>query len=303
MRLLVTGANGQIGWELSRRLQPFGEIIPLHRNECDFAQPARLPAIIRRIRPDVIINAAAYTSVDKAEQEQELAFVINCDSVGVMAEEARRAGALLIHYSTDYVFDGNKSTPYTEEDKPCPINAYGRSKLAGETAIRQVADAFLILRTSWVYAEQRRNFLRTILASTDKRELSIVSDQVGAPTWARDIADATTSIVQTAMRQRTEGRFASGLFNLTASGEVSRYGFAQAIFEIAKARGLLCGRTLPQLRPISTKDSSSGAPRPQNSRLACGLIQDRFAVRLPEWEHALALCLAQIQRKAATEER
>lgn len=166
---MVTGANGQLGWELSRRLTFLGEVIALGPDQCDPAQPARLPDIIRGLNPDVIVNAAGYTAVDKAEQEEELAFTVNAESVGVLEEDARRTGAILVHYSTDYVFDGKKSAPYSEEDTPCPINVYGRSKLAGETAIREPADAYVILRTTRVYAARSHNFVRTILRLVHER--------------------------------------------------------------------------------------------------------------------------------------
>jgi len=192
MRLLVTGANGQVGWELSRNLKPLGDVVALDRRQCDLSQPELLPTVIRSIKPDVIVNAAAYTTVDKAEQEERLATTVNGTAVGVLADESRKAGILLVHYSTDYVFDGDKPSPYTEQDEPHPINAYGRSKLAGETAMRQAGGAYTVLRTSWVYAGRGRNFVRTILRLAGERdELRIVDDQIGTPTWARSIADAT----------------------------------------------------------------------------------------------------------------
>lgn len=299
MRLLVTGAKGQLGWELSHSLTSLGEVIALGRERCDLAQPERLPDIIRGINPDVIVNAAAYTAVDKAEQEEELALTVNGKSVGVLSQEAHRAGALLVHYSTDYVFDGKKNAPYTEEDVPCPINAYGRSKLAGDTAIRELAGAYVILRTSWIYAGRGHNFVRTILRlAHERKELQIVADQVGAPTWARDIADATAVIIQAIVRERAEGRFASGLFNLTASGVASRHGFAQAILELVKSNGLFCGNDLPQLHPIRSEDYPLPAARPKNSRLAGDRVRDQFAVSLPDWKQALALCLAEMQSRA-----
>ena len=211
MRLLVTGGNGQVGWELRRSLAAMGDVIALDRKACDLSRPHDLPGLIGKVEPDVIVNAAAYTAVDQAEEEEELATLVNGAAVGVLATEARKRGALLIHYSTDYVFDGTKDSAYTEDDPPNPINAYGRSKLAGERAMIQSAGDYLILRTSWVFAARGRNFLQTILRLARERdELSIVADQIGAPTWARNIADATAVIVQRACRERGEGEFASG---------------------------------------------------------------------------------------------
>jgi len=301
MRLLLTGATGQLGWELSHTLSSLGEVIALGRDRCDLAQPAGLPAVVRRIEPDVIVNAAAYTAVDRAEQEEELAFTVNAKSVGALAEEARRSGALLIHYSTDYVFDGSKNGAYTEDDTPSPINAYGRSKLAGDAAVMALADQYLILRTSWVYAVRGRNFVRTILRSAkDREELRIVADQVGAPTWARDIAVATAIVIRAAMRERSVGRFAPGLFNMAASGAaVSWHGFALAIVELARRNGLL-GSQLPRLHPIRSEDYPLTAARPRNSRLAGERLQARFGILLPQWEEALALCLAEMCRASAT---
>jgi dTDP-4-dehydrorhamnose reductase len=295
MRLLLTGANGQLGWELRRSLARFGELAAMHRPDCDLAKPEQLSNVVSSTKPDIIVNAAAYTAVDLAETEVALAFTVNSTSVGVLAEEARKIGALIIHYSTDYVFDGRKDAPYTEDDTPNPINVYGHSKFAGEIAVHEATDAYIILRTSWVYASRGRNFLRAILSRARERpELQVVADQIGAPTWAHDIADATADIVQTAVRERATGQFHSGLFNVTASGAVSWHGFAQAILELAKRNGVLCGDSLPHLRAIRSEDYSSPAPRPKNSRLAGDRVKDRFAVSLPDWKLALTHCLAEL---------
>jgi dTDP-4-dehydrorhamnose reductase len=272
-----------------------GEIIALGRDQCDLAQPERLPAIIRSIKPDVIVNAAAYTAVDKAEQEEALAFTINGRSVAVMAEEAQSAGALLVHYSTDYVFDGQKSEPYTEDDAPCPINAYGWSKLSGEVSIREIGGAYVILRTSWIYAARGQNFVRTILKRAPEGEaLKIVSDQIGAPTWARDVAESTAFIIQAIVRERAENRFVSGLFNLTASGATSWYGFAKSILDLAKRNGLY-RNTLPQLYPICSDEYPLPAARPKNSCLAGDRVRNRFAISVPDWKLGLAHCVAEMQ--------
>ena len=240
MRLLLLGANGQVGWELNRSLMPLGEVVALDRQQCDLSQPERLPALVRGISPAVIVNAAGYTAVDQAEGEEQLAMTVNGTAVGVLAEQARACGALLVHYSTDYVFDGTKEAPYLEEDAPNPVNAYGRSKLAGEIAIRQAGAAYLIFRTSWIYAARGRNFVRTLLRlAGEQDELPVVVDQVGTPNWARNIADATVHAVRQAVAERVGGSFVSGLFHLTASGTTSWYGFAEAILEYATRNGLV----------------------------------------------------------------
>lgn len=293
MRLMVTGANGQVGTELQRSLSPLGDVIALDRQACDLSRPERLPDIVRAHRPDVIINAAAYTAVDKAEDEETLAAVVNGTAVGVLAEEAHKAGALLVHYSTDYVFDGGKATPYSESDPPHPINAYGRSKLVGETALCAAGGHHLILRTSWVYGARGHNFLRTILRLAHERdELRIVDDQTGAPTWARDIADATAAIVRTARDELAQGRFSSGKFNLTAGGAATWFGFADAILQEAKRAGLLT--RLPRLVAISSKDHPTAAARPKNSRLAGERIKERFGIALPDWQQSVARCMKEM---------
>jgi dTDP-4-dehydrorhamnose reductase len=296
MRLLVTGANGQVGWELSRSLMPLGEVVALDHRQCDFSRPESLPSLIRSIKPDVVVNAAAYTAVDKAEHEEKLAMTVNGTAVGVIAEESRKAGILLVHYSTDYVFDGAKETPYTEEDVPHPINAYGRSKLAGDAAVLQAGGAYVILRTSWVYASRRHNFVHTILRLARQREeLRIVADQIGAPTWARNIADATAPIIRAACNEQEQGQSASGIFNLAASGATSWYGFAEAILEDGKRHALLSAQHLPQLRPIPSEEYPLPAARPKNSRLAEDRLSKRFGIVLPNWKQGLSLCIEEMK--------
>lgn len=298
MRLLVTGANGQVGWELSRCMMPLGDVVALDHRRCDLSQPELLPSLIRNIKPDIIVNAAAYTAVDNAEQEEKLATTINGTAVGVLAEESRKASILLVHYSTDYVFDGVKETPYTEEDAPYPINAYGRSKLAGDAALHQAGGAYVILRTSWVYAGRGRNFVRTILRLAGERdELRIVDDQIGTPTWAHDIADTTAQIIRTIRHEQAESRFASGTFNLTASGATSWYGFAAAILDDAKRYGLL--QHVPHLKPIPSGEYPTPAARPKNSRLAGERLSKRFGIALPDWKHGLSLCIEEMKMGAS----
>jgi dTDP-4-dehydrorhamnose reductase len=290
VRVLLIGANGQVGWELSRSLNSTGDVVAMDRSTCDLSRPHDLPAIIQDAKPAIIVNAAAYTAVDKAEKEEELATLVNGTAVGIMAEEARRLGALLIHYSTDYVFDGTKDSPYTEDDQPSPINAYGRSKLAGDRAIGQSAADYLILRTSWVFAARGHNFLRTILRlARDRSELSIVADQVGAPTWAGHIADATALIVQRACRERANAGFASGILNLTAGGTTSWCGFAEAILDQAIGSGLPNCR--PKVIPIPSSAYPLPAARPKNSRMAGNRLRERFGIALAEWQQGLSLCM------------
>jgi dTDP-4-dehydrorhamnose reductase len=296
MRLMVTGANGQVGWELGRSLAGLGDVVALDRRQCDLSRPDQLPQLICAVKPDVIVNAAAYTAVDEAEREESLATIVNGTAVGVMAQEARRTGALLVHYSTDYVFDGLKDSPYAEEDPPHPLNAYGRSKLKGEIAVQQAGGSYLILRTSWVYGARGRNFLRTMLRLLREREeLRIVADQIGGPTSAAQIAHATAVVIAAAIRERADGRFASGLFHLTASGATSWHGFAAAILEGATDRRLLAPSPAPRLVPIASEDYPLPAARPKNSRLAGVRLHCRFGIALPCWQEGLSLCLEEIR--------
>lgn len=297
MRIMVTGATGQVGWELTRSLLPLGETFALSRRRCDLLRPEALSAIVSELRPDIIVNAAAYTAVDRAEEEEALANIVNGTAVAALAAVARDAGALLVHYSTDYVFDGTQETPYREEDAPRPINAYGRSKLAGEAAIRASGCEHLILRTSWVYAGRGQNFLRTILRLAHERDaLSIVADQTGAPTWARNIADATTHVVRQAAAERAERTFVSGVFHMTSAGSTSWHGFAASIIALAISEGLLAVDRAPRLYAIRTEEYPRPAARPKNSRLAVERLQDRFSLSLPHWEVGLALCIKEQAR-------
>jgi dTDP-4-dehydrorhamnose reductase len=293
VKLLVTGADGQVGWELRRSLLPLGDVIAMDRNACDLSRPQDLPRIIREIHPDILVNAAAYTAVDKAEEEEALATMINGAAVGVIAEEARKLGSLLIHYSTDYVFDGTKAVPYTEDDAPHPINAYGRSKLAGERAIEQCGGDHLILRTSWVYAARGRNFLNTVLRLARERdELRIVADQIGAPTWAREIADATASVARQARQEAEQGDFKSDIFNVTAAGATSWFGFAEAI--VAQTELRPGAQTRPRVLPISSADYPVPAARPKNSRLAGDRVRQRFGIALGDWKQGVVRCMVEM---------
>ena len=289
MNILLTGKNGQVGWELQRTLQPVGKVAAFSHAGLDLADAAAIRSKLDEVRPDVIVNAAAYTAVDKAESEPELAHEVNAVAPALLAQEAARRGALLIHYSTDYVYDGAKAAPYVESDKTNPLGAYGRSKLAGEEGIRASGCDHLIFRTSWVYAARGANFLRTILRlAAEREELRIVMDQIGAPTWARLIAEATALALRQALAERRHGRFESGLFHLACAGETSWHGFASAI--VAGRSGL----RVKTVTPITTADYPLPAPRPANSRLDTSAFRARFGLALPDWRDCLPLCLEEL---------
>lgn len=292
-RILVTGKNGQVGWELQRSLQCLGEVIAVDRGQFDLAQPETLTGRLDELAPDVIVNAAAYTAVDKAESEEALATRVNGDSPGVMAAWAARRGALMLHYSTDYVFDGRGERPWTEDDVPAPLSAYGRSKLAGEQAIRAGGVDYLILRTSWVYASRGRNFLSTMIRlAADRDELRIVNDQWGAPTSARLIADTTAQVIAHAVRERAESRFRPALVHLTARGATSWHGFACAIIESARTRDqTLRARSIV---PIASSEYPTPARRPANSRLDFTALEQRFGLRMPNWQTGLRLFMEEL---------
>jgi len=291
VKILLFGKNGQVGWELNRSLQLLGEVIALGRNEADFSSPDSLRKAVREISPNIIINAAAYTDVDKAEKEEDIATIINATSPGVLAEEALRTNALLVHFSTDYVFDGTKGTPYQEIDAPSPVNAYGRSKLAGEQAIQASGCDYLIFRTSWVYASRGHNFLLTMLKLAQEREeLSIVADQIGSPTSARLIAEATVLCVQQAFKEKLVGVFSSGLYHMTTSGYTSWHGFTKEIVKIAR-NSLNLQLTIKDIKAIPTADYPTPAIRPVNSRLALSKLESIFTIELPGWKNTLQLCI------------
>lgn len=294
MKLLLTGPTGQVGWELARTLLPLGAVTAVSRTQADLSNIHSLQTIIRQIKPDIIVNPAAYTAVDKAETEHAQAFLINAEAPGVLAEEAKKLGSLLVHYSTDYVFDGTKSTPYDEQDLPNPINVYGQSKLAGERAIQAVGGDYLILRTSWVYASRGSNFLKTILRlAAEREELRIVADQIGAPTWARLIAEATAQIVRQSVCARRTDSFNSGLFHLTSSGETSWHGFAEKIVAIAREQNKLMLKN-KAIHPIPTTDYPLPAVRPANSRLSSQRLEQEFGLAMPSWDNALSLCMQEL---------
>jgi dTDP-4-dehydrorhamnose reductase len=293
IRILLTGATGQVGWELGRALIPFGTILSPGREQLDLARPVMLGAVIDELRPDVIINAAAYTAVDQAEREPDIATAINADAPAELAKAARKHNALLIHYSTDYVFDGKKQGAYLEDDTPDPLSVYGRTKLAGDTAVRESGADHIIFRTSWVYASRGKNFLLTMLRLAAEREqLRIVADQFGAPTWSRLIAVSTGLALRQDLARRAAGTFESGVFNLTCGGAVSWHGFATAIIDAAREHRMpmKCREVLP----IATAEYPLPARRPANSRLNGGKLAKRYALQLPEWNRCMHLCLAEV---------
>jgi dTDP-4-dehydrorhamnose reductase len=298
MRVLLLGKDGQVGWELLRALAPLGEVIALGRNDLDLSHPEDIRRTVRAARPTVIVNAAAYTAVERAEAEETAAFAVNAEAPGVLASEAAATGASLVHYSTDYVFDGAKSGPYTEQDAANPLGAYGRSKRGGELAIETSGCAHLILRTSWVYAARGNNFLLTMLRLANSQpELRVVDDQSGTPTWSRMIADATAFLLGAT---RGSLRGCSGTYHLVASGGTSWHGFAEEIIRLGAAMRLC---PLVPVIPIPSSEYPSATRRPANSMLLPGKLAERFGLRLPDWRVGVRLCLEDLVacRSASTD--
>lgn len=284
MRILITGKNGQVGTELSRLYHSRQDVVLTGRRECDLSNEQSIRDTVRRVKPAVILNAGAYTAVDQAEKEPGLCFAINAHAPRVLAQEAARLDALLIHYSTDYVFNGEKADPYLETDPVSPVNVYGKSKAAGEAAIAEAATRFLVLRTSWVYGAHGKNFLRTMLRlGAERPELRVVDDQLGAPTSAAAIASATVRLVE----QSLSGAW--GIYHLTAAGSTSWAGFARAIFQA----GML--NTQPRVQPIPSSDYPTPARRPANSVLVNDKFAHVFGFRLPTWQQQLNEVLAGMQ--------
>ncbi len=287
MKILITGQRGQVSQALQAHLQGLGELMVLGSNQLDLAKPDQIREQIRAHRPDLIINAAAHTAVDQAESEPDAAFAINAIAPGILAQEAKALGIPLIQYSTDYVFDGSKPAPYTEADTPNPLSVYGQSKLAGEQAIAAVGGQYLILRTSWVYSNQGKNFLLTMQRLLqEKPQMRIVADQIGAPTWAGTIAGSTRALIERWLAGEA-GEW--GIYHLTAQGETSWFGFAQAIGEHLHADGKACA----ELEAIPSSAYPTPAKRPLNSRLDCSRLQQQWHVSQPHWQDALRECLAQ----------
>lgn len=291
MKVLVIGKNGQVGWELNRVLLPLGDVTAIDRTRVDISDLARLQSYLQKSEFDVLVNAAAYTAVDQAETQQDMAFLLNAQAIGVLAEQAEKNNALLVHYSTDYVFDGSKEDAYLETDQTCPINIYGESKLAGEQALQACGCDYLVFRTSWVYSKRGNNFLLSMLRlAAQREELNIVADQYGAPTWARLIADVTAHAIRQSMQERQQRRFKSDLYHLTSTGYVSWHGFAEAIINHAREQDTtsILAKTI---NPITTEEYPVPAKRPLNSRLSSAKLQQHFGLQLPDWQTALALCM------------
>ena len=290
LRILLIGRSGQLGWELQRCLAPLGEVVTYDYPEIDLGKPASLPSLVRGVNPQVIVNAAAYTNVDKAESEVELARQINAVAPGVLAEDANRLNAAFIHYSTDYVFDGCKGAPYVESDAPHPLNVYGKTKLEGEQAIQAVGGAYLILRTSWVYSLRQGGFVTKVLQWAQQQEvLRVVDDQISGPTWARMLAEAT-ALALAQGRDDSAGyiREKAGLYHLAGSGACSRYEWAQAILELDPNKS---EHKVRQLLPAKSSQFPTPAERPLVSVLECGKFEQTFGLRLPAWRYNITLAM------------
>lgn len=287
--ILLTGVNGQVGFELARSLQGLGKVIALDRNGLDLGDLDQVRRVVREVKPGLIVNPAAHTAVDKAETDAEAAMRLNAEAPGVLAEEAKRLGAAMIHYSTDYVFDGTKNGAYVETDVVNPQNVYGKSKLAGEQAIATSGCAHLIFRTSWVYGTRGKNFLLTMLRlGADRDELSVVADQFGAPTWSNTIAALSANVLAQApaLGDGDWWQQNSGVYHLTASGATSWHGFAEAIFEFSDLA------KKPSVNPIPASAYPTPAARPGNSRMSNDKLAYTFGVRAPDWRDALRLLMA-----------
>ncbi|MGH9588276.1 MAG: dTDP-4-dehydrorhamnose reductase [Acidobacteriaceae bacterium] len=288
-RILILGANGQLGIELQRTFRDTGQVIALDRALCDLSNPDSIRAAIQNAHPEIILNAAAYTAVDRAESEPDLAMRINGEAPGILAEEAKKQNALFIHYSTDYVFDGTKSEPWIEQDRTHPLNVYGATKLAGERNIQQVGGTFFIFRTSWVFSPHGKNFLLTMLRlGQEREELRIVSDQRGAPTSALALANATHGVLENAAKGQLEDK--TGIYHMSCAGETTWCDFARTIFRKSRSE-----KSWASVVGISSSEYPTPAARPANSILSNKKLSDVFGVALPVWEDALATSLRNLQ--------
>ncbi|ACB77267.1 dTDP-4-dehydrorhamnose reductase [Opitutus terrae] len=282
-KILLFGKVGQVGWELRRTLAPMSQLVAVDYPDVDFTAPDSIRRAIAEAAPNIVINAAAYTAVDKCESEFALAKQINADAPGVMAEEAQRRGALLVHYSTDYVFDGTKTSPYVEADAPNPLSAYGRSKLAGDEAIRRTGCNHLIFRLCWVYGARGANFMLTMQRLAREREkLRVVADQFGCPTWSRMIAETTAHALRS-VRSAADARALSGAYHLAASGHTSWHGFASAIIDLMP----LDARKCRAVEAITSAEYPTPTKRPAYSVLSCAKLEQAFGLRLPDWHESL----------------
>jgi dTDP-4-dehydrorhamnose reductase len=300
MKILLLGKNGQVGWELQRSLAPLGEVLALDSKStdycCDLTDLSGLAATVRAYAPDVIVNAAAYTAVDKAESEPAQAQRVNAEAVAVLAHEAQQLGAWLVHYSTDYVFDGGGTEPWQETDTVAPLSVYGASKLAGEQAIQASGCKQLIFRTSWVYAARGNNFAKTMLRLASERDsLSVIADQFGAPTSAELLADVTAHAVRSALAKPE----LAGLYHLAASGETTWHSYARFVLEHAAAAGIVLKVAPQQVAAIASSAYPTAAQRPLNSRLNTDKLQNAFALQLPDWQAGVARMLSETLEKSA----
>lgn len=292
MKLLLLGKGGQVGWELQRSLAPLGELVALDFDStdfhADFSRPEQLAETVLKVRPDVIVNAAAHTAVDKAESEPKLARKLNATSPGVVAEAAQQIGALMIHYSTDYVFEGSGDKPWQEDDATGPLSVYGRTKLEGEQLVAQNCARHLIFRTSWVFAARGGNFAKTMLRLAKERDrLTVIDDQFGAPTGAELLADVTAHAIRDTMRDPAK----AGLYHLVAGGETTWYGYARFLLEQAEAAGVELKATAATVDPVPTSAFPTPAARPRNSRLNTTRLQSTFGLTLPHWQSGVARML------------
>lgn len=282
-KIMITGKTGQIGWELQRTLAPLGEVVALDRQQLNLGDPDQIREKVREIKPKIIVNAAAYTAVDKAEEEPAAAEAVNGIGPGILAMEAKRINSGIVHFSTDYVFDGTKTVPYNETDQPNPLNVYGQTKLAGEKAIVSAGAPFLIFRTSWVYGERGNNFMLTMLRlARENREIRVVDDQIGSPTWSRMIAEVVCQILSRGFSSLADKQ---GIYHMTAGGQTNWYGFAKAIF----TRYLPAGHPPLQLTPVSTPEYKTAAARPAFSLLSNEKLYNTFGLNLPNWDNTLQL--------------
>lgn len=291
MKILLCGMNGQVGWELQRSLAPLGELVALDRHSADFNDLDGIARTVREVAPDVIVNAAAHTAVDKAESEPELARTINAATPGVLAREAAALGAWLVHYSTDYVFDGSGERPWREADATAPLSVYGTTKLEGEQAIVRSGCKHLIFRTSWVYGARGGNFAKTMLRLAQERErLTVIADQIGAPTGADLLADVTAHAIRSAQRQPE----LAGLYHLVAGGETSWHGYARFVIESARQAGLSVKVAPESIEAVPSSAFPTPARRPHNSRLDTTKLQQAFGLYLPDWQTGVTRMLTEI---------
>ena len=300
MKILITGKDGQLGWELQCALAPLGQLYPLGRRELDLANPDAIRQTMRRLRPDVVVNAGAYTDVNKAESEPQAAKAVNGEAPAILAEELKRAGGrVLVHYSTDYVFDGASGRPYREDDPTSPINAYGASKLSGEQALQQIGAPYFVFRTEWVYATRGRNFLLTILRlAREGKPLRVIADQVGAPTWSRMIAEATAGVLGQTLGKNPglEPAAVAGIYHLTAAGQATWHEFTRAILTEVLLRDpsaelTWCRTALDGLMPISSAEFPTPARRPAYSLLDNRKLEQAFGITCPDWRLQLHLAM------------